>query len=121
MKVLLDHNVSEHLKLLLPAHQVVAAYDRRWDGWDCLRNGELIRAAESERFDVMVTGDKKLFYQQNNRTRLLALIVLSTTRWQIIRQQSSRISEAIIRAAPGSYEYLSLLPASAGPPGEAIE
>ena len=80
MKVLLDHNVSEHLKSLLPAHEVVAAYDRRWDSWDSLRNGDLIRAAELELFDVLVTGDKKMFYQQNNKTRRIALVVLSTTK-----------------------------------------
>ena len=67
MKVLLDHNISGHLKSLLPAHEVVAAYDRRWDGWDSLRNGDLIRAAELELFDVLVTGDKKMFTSKTTK------------------------------------------------------
>lgn len=108
MKVLLDHNISEHLKPLLASHTVFAAYDRRWDGWDQLRNGHLLRAAEADLFDVMVTGDKKMFYQQNNRTRLISLVVLSTNKWKILEQQAEIISHAISRAQPGSYEYVTL-------------
>ncbi len=95
---------------MLPEHQVFAAGDRRWDGWDRLTNGDLLRAAENEAFDVMVTGDKKIVYQQNNRIRKISLVVLSITDWQIIRYKADLISAAITRAIPGSYEYLLLEP-----------
>ena len=108
MKALLDHNVSEHLKALLPEHVVLAAKDRHRDGWDTLRNGALLRAAEAEQFEVFVTGDKGIYYQQNNRTRLIALVVISTTKWEMVRSGAESISSAISRATPGSFEYVIL-------------
>jgi len=54
-------NLSEHLKPLLTRHAVTAARDRCWDGWDVLRNGDPLRAAEAEMFGVLLTADKKIF------------------------------------------------------------
>jgi hypothetical protein len=45
-------------------------------GWDSLANGELIEAAENGGFDVMVSADQNLRYQQNLAGRRLALVVL---------------------------------------------
>ncbi|WP_299788534.1 hypothetical protein [Ramlibacter sp.] len=47
-------------------------------GWGTLQNGALIAAAEAEGFDVFLTTDKKLKYQQNLAGRRLAIVVLST-------------------------------------------
>jgi hypothetical protein len=106
LKVLLDHNLSEHLQPLLTGHIVFAA---RAMGWDRLENGELLRAAEAESFDAMLTGDTGLFYQQNNKKRRIALIVLRPPDWQIIRQNVPSIQDAISRATPVSYEVLNLI------------
>lgn len=121
MKVLLDQNLSEHLKPLLTDHTVTSARDRRWDRWDLLKNGDLLRAAEAERFDVLLTADKKMFHQQSHKTRVIALVVLSTNRWQILRQAVPAISAAIFRAKSGSYELVQLEPDTKTAPAKAIE
>ena len=105
MKVLLDHNLSEHLKPLLTEHSVLTALDM---GWDRLENGSLLRAAESESFDVMLTGDTSIFYQQNNRKRRIALIPLRPPDWQVICRSAPAIQNAIARATAGSYKELNL-------------
>ena len=89
-------------------HTVQTARDRRWDGWDTLTNGDLIRAAEADGFDVMVTGDKKIIYQQNNRLRIIALVVVSITKWRIVRRNGPAINAALLRASSGSFEYVEL-------------
>jgi len=53
-----------------------------------MKNGELIQAAESAGYDVLVTTDTNLKYQQNLRDRKIAIIVLSTTSWPRIRSCS---------------------------------
>ncbi len=75
-------------------------------GWGLLKNGELLTAAEAEGFDVFLTGDKNLSYQQNLDGRKLALIVLGTTQWKRLRDDTAPVAAAVDRAAPGSYEEL---------------
>jgi hypothetical protein len=55
-------------------------------GWSELENGELLRAAEVAGFAVMVTGDKNLSSQQNLRGMALALVVLSTNNWNVLKK-----------------------------------
>lgn len=68
MRILLDHNAPAPLRHWLIPHQVETAYER---GWAELTNGELLRVAEQAGFDVMITTDKGIRYQQNltGRTR----------------------------------------------------
>jgi hypothetical protein len=114
LKVLLDHNVSEHLKPLLPEHTVHATWDRRGDGWDRLKNGALLRVAEADLFEVMLTGDKGIYHQHNHAKRRISLVVVSTTKWEILQRHLEVINAAIIRATPGSYEYVVLEPEQKG-------
>ena len=65
MKVLLDHCVPRPLRRHLPGHAVKTAFQM---DWDLVRNGDLIRAAEAE-FDVMISSDQSLRYQQNLKKR----------------------------------------------------
>ena len=62
MKVLLDECVTRKLKSRLPNYQVATVREMQWNG---LRNGNLMRAAIDAGFDVMLTIDKNLEYQQN--------------------------------------------------------
>jgi hypothetical protein len=62
VKVLLDEQLPHRLRKLLGAHDV---YTVDYMGWAALKNGELLRAAESDGFEVFLTGDKNLAYQQN--------------------------------------------------------
>ncbi|HEY7338528.1 MAG TPA: hypothetical protein VH639_26815 [Bryobacteraceae bacterium] len=77
MRILLDHSTPAPLRYWLLGHNVETAYER---GWAELTNGELLRAAEDDGFDAMITADKRIRYQQNLAGRRLALVVLETKR-----------------------------------------
>ena len=104
---------------------MVTTYDRRFDHWDTLENGKLLKSAEADNFDLIVTGDTKMFKQQPNSRRVIAYLVLSTTKWQILRQYAHLIADAVARAVPKGQEYLQLGPApirtSLKRPAERIE
>ncbi len=100
MRVLFDQGTPAPLRRLLATHSVDTAYEL---GWAIMKNGELIQAAESAGYDVLVTTDTNLKYQQNLRDRKIAIIVLSTTSWPRIRSCSSLVVDAIDHVGLGSY------------------
>ena len=77
-------------------------------GWATLKNGELLAAAESNGFDVFVTTDTNLSYQQNLSNRKIAIVVLSTTSWPRIQRSVAAIVSAIDAATPNSYQIVSI-------------
>jgi hypothetical protein len=100
VRVLFDQGTPAPLRHLLPGHSVETAFEL---GWHTLQNGALIAAAESQGFDVLVTTDKNLKYQQNLAGRRLAILVLSTTSWPRIRIASATVLAAVNGAGTGSY------------------
>ena len=90
----------EALPRALPAHTVVESRER---GWHLFKNGDLLNAAEDAAFDVLVTSDKSIRYQQNLTGRKLALVVLSQGRWRLVRQKLKAVAAAVEATAPGSY------------------
>ena len=82
MRVLFDQGTPVPLRRYLAGHQVVTAYER---GWSRLKNGDLLDAAERDGFEVFVTTDSNLRYQQNLARRRIAIVVLTTTDWSRIR------------------------------------
>jgi len=72
-------------------------------GWDQLANGELIAAAEQAGFDVIVTADKNIRYQQNLEARKIALVVLENSQWPMVKLVAEKIVAAVNAARPGSY------------------
>lgn len=70
---------------------------------DRLTNGELLTAAEKMGFDVFLTTDKNLRYQQNLKDRKIAIVVLGKARWKLIRPMRSSVVEAVNAAQPGTY------------------
>jgi hypothetical protein len=82
VRVLFDQGTPVPLRRYLIGHLVVTAYER---GWSSLRNGDLLDAAEREGFEVFVTTDSNLRYQQNLARRRIAIVVLTTTDWSRIR------------------------------------
>ena len=100
MRVLFDQGTPAPLRRVLGGHTVETAYER---GWSTLQNGELIAAAESARFDVLVTTDKNIRYQQNLAARSIAVVVLLTTSWPRIQQSLPQVVTAVEDAIPGSY------------------
>jgi predicted nuclease of predicted toxin-antitoxin system len=73
MKILLDECLPRKLKNDLPGHAVTTVSEMQWKG---LKNGELIRLAE-QAFDVFVTIDQGVRYQQNLQGAKLAVILLA--------------------------------------------
>ena len=87
----------------LPAHYPVIPLLKRARGWHLFKNGDLLKAAEDASFDVLVTSDKSIKYQQNLTGRRLALVVLTQGRWRLVRQRLSAIAAAVEATTPGSY------------------
>ena len=77
-------------------------------GWAGVSNGELLRRAEG-RFDLFLTVDKKLRYQQNLKGRRLAVLVLPSNRLKVLRSMIPEIEAAIAAFTPGQPgQYLEL-------------
>ncbi len=93
------------LRLLLGDHQVVTT---TYQGWAGKSNGALVAAAEEAAFDVLVTADQGLNYQQNMLDRKLALVVLSTNKNSLVMANAARISTAITAVAPGTFIVVDL-------------
>jgi hypothetical protein len=68
-----------------------------------LANGELLTAAESAGFEVLVTTDKNIRYQQNLAGRRIAIVVLGKARWRLIRPMLAEVVAAVNSVKPGSY------------------
>lgn len=71
-------------------------------GWSTLLNGELLRAAEQAGFEVFLTTDTSIPFQQNLKNRTLAVVALSQNRWELIRTVLPQIVAAIETAQPGT-------------------
>lgn len=103
MRVILDADVPAALRHRLPGHDATTAQRM---GWGLLKNGDLLTAVEADGFDVFLTGDKGIRYQQNLEGRKIALVVLGTTQWKALRNDTGPVLAAVNRATPGSYEEL---------------
>ena len=100
MKILFDQGTPAPLKEFLFTHDVSTAYEL---GWSTLKNGELLSAAESNGFDVFITTDTNLRYQQNLIQRKIAIVVLSTTSWPRIKPNTSKIIDAVNQSTNNSF------------------
>jgi hypothetical protein len=104
-RVLFDVNVPRPASRCLARHTVEFADQR---GWRELSNGDLMAAAEGEGFDVLLTADLNLRYQQNLAGRRIAIVALSTNQWATLRAHQGRVADAVDRARPGTYEEVVL-------------
>jgi hypothetical protein len=100
VRVLFDQGTPVPLRRFLTQHEVSTAFER---GWSMLKNGELLVAAESAGFAVLVTTDTNLRYQQNLRARRISVVVLSTPSWPRIQSAIAAVVEAIDRAEAASF------------------
>jgi PIN like domain len=100
MKILFDNGTPKPIARSLTGHIVVRA---RQIGWHELENGELMRRAQDAGYDVLLSTDKNIRYQQNLRGRRIALVVLGSTQWPLVRLHLDEIAAAISACTPGSY------------------
>jgi len=91
MKVLLDECVPKPLAKILKDVTVMTTQEM---GWASKKNGDLIALAEKE-FDVFITSDQNLVYQQNLSHRNIAIVLLPTNRWSILSPHTEKISDAL--------------------------
>ena len=100
MRVLFDQGTPVPIKRYLAAHEVSISSDL---GWDRLRNGDLLRAAEREGYEVLLTTDKNLRYQQHLKEYSIAIVVIGHSQWPALQPHIHRVVEAGDAATPGSY------------------
>ena len=106
MRILLDESVPQKLRLMLgDQHSVATTCHQTWSG---LKNGELLTAAEAAGFELFVSADQELAYQQNLAGRRIAVLILSTNNWSIIRAEVERIAAAVDSTVPGQLMFLDI-------------
>jgi hypothetical protein len=103
MKILFDHGTPAPLRRSLASHEISTAYEM---GWAKFSNGDLLATAEKA-FDVFITTDQNLRYQQNLTGRRLAILVLPTTSWPEIQKHTNKIADSINALKPGDFIELS--------------
>jgi len=74
LRVLIDESLPQRIAEELPGHEVSTVRQQQWTG---LRNGVLLRSAAAAGFQVFVTADRKLQYQQNIPAIGIAVVVLT--------------------------------------------
>ena len=99
MRILFDNGTPRGVAAALSHHAVEEARSR---GWDTLRNGELLDAAEAAGFEVFVTTDRNIRHQQNMVGRKIATVVIGKGRWTLIKHRLPSIAAAVDAATPGS-------------------
>jgi len=100
MRILFDQGVPRGITASLRGHEVTEARKLKWER---VSNGELLRLAEGAGFDLLLTTDKNVRYQQNLADRRIAIVVLGNSPWWLVRQHLDAIATAVNVATPGSY------------------
>ncbi len=101
MLVLFDNGTPRTLaRYLIDRHTITEARAR---GWEELENGQLLTVAEAAGFQVLVTTDRNIRYQQNLAGRNIAIVVLGKGRWSVIKPHVAEIVAAVNAATPGSF------------------
>jgi hypothetical protein len=113
LRILFDKNVPLGVRHFLKKHEVRTVVEMKWPPQ--LENGELLQAAEVAAFDVLVTSDQNIRYQQNLTDRKLALVVLGSNIWPIVRTHRTKIAVKVDAAGVGSYTFIEMpLPLKSG-------
>ncbi len=105
MRMLFDQGTPVPLRRHLTPHVVDTAFEH---GWSALHNGKLLDVAEQEGYDLLMTTDQNLRYQQHLADRQLAIIVLLSTSWPRIQLRIDMIQAAVERIIPGGYQEIAM-------------
>ena len=101
MLVLFDNGTPRTLARYVIDHHTLT--EARARGWEELENGELLNQAEAAGFEVLLTTDKNLSYQQNLASRRIAIVVLGQGRWTLIKPYVAQVVAIVNAAIPGSF------------------
>jgi hypothetical protein len=99
MRVLLDQATPVPIRPFLIGHTVRTAAQEHWD---TLKNGDLLIAAEEAGFDVFLTTDRNLRYQQNLMGRNIAVVIIGVQQWPALQPHVALVVAAVDVATPGS-------------------
>ena len=105
MRILFDQGTPAPLRNSFAGHQVSTAFELGWSG---LSNGELLAAAETA-FDLLITTDRNLRFQQQLAGRRLSILVLPTPSWPRLQKHIAEVLAAIDGMRPGDYRELTFL------------
>ena len=100
MRILFDQGVPRGLAASLGSHDVTEA---RKLNWERISNGVLLKLAEEAGFNLLLTTDKNVRYQQNLADRKISIVVLGQSAWWLVREHLDAIVAAVNAATPGSY------------------
>ena len=100
MRVLFDHNIPKGLASFLKGHEVTLAVQM---GWQSISNGELLAQTEAAGFEVMLTADKNIRYQQNLTNRRIAIVLITNPTWRELLPFVDRVVSGIDAATTGSF------------------
>jgi predicted nuclease of predicted toxin-antitoxin system len=100
MRILFDQGTPLPLRRALSAHTVETAWQRSWSE---LSNGELLAEAETAGFDLLLTTDQNLRYQQDLSARRIAILVLTVANWPALEPHVMRIAAAVDSMKTGEY------------------
>jgi len=98
-KIILDENLPQPLRHEFSDHDVVTV---GFMGWAGIQNGDLINLIDEE-FDILITGDHNLRYQQNLKERRISIIEVPFTMLDQLNPLIEQIKEAIVVSSVGSY------------------
>jgi hypothetical protein len=100
VRILFDQGTPVPLRSHLTTHQITTVFELNWGS---LTNGELLSKAESANFEILVTTDQNLRYQQNLTKRRIAVVVITSTNWPRIQKRIPAVVDAINRIETGGY------------------
>src|SRR5690349_5760891 len=100
MLILFDQGTPVPIRSFLQGHTVKTAAQQ---GWSMLTNGRLLDAAEAAGFQLLLTTDKNLLYQQNLQGRKIAVMVIGNGQWPDLQPHVQKVVDAVNIAEPGSY------------------
>jgi len=101
VRILFDQNIPRNLQQHMVGHEVQTA---ALMGWGRIENGDLLRKAEDAGFDVFLTGDQNLSYQQNLKDRRIGIVELTKNNWPSVEPRVTEIVKAIENCGVGGYE-----------------
>ena len=105
MKILFDHCTPAPLRRYLSGHTIDTAYEL---GWNTLRNGALLDIAEQHGYEILITTDQGIRYQQNFLERKIGLLLLLSNSWPRIRLRVEEIQNELNVIRPGELKEVQI-------------
>jgi predicted nuclease of predicted toxin-antitoxin system len=104
MRILLDECVPWPKHRVLTNHSCASVQAQGWGG---IKNGELLRLAETD-FELFITSDQNIRYQQNLAGHKIAVLELSTNDIERIEAAASLIQDAVDKIEPEQFQQLEI-------------